>query len=74
MHAPAFTERVNTPSFEVSSSNVKVKLSPGSTTTRDVASSGIASEAAEANGQEKTRAEKTVATAAKNDLILVLIK
>ncbi|KLN43620.1 hypothetical protein AL08_00010 [Corynebacterium diphtheriae bv. gravis str. ISS 4746] len=55
MHATAFTERVNTPSFEVSSSNVKVKLSPGSTTTRDVASSGIASEAAEANGQEKNK-------------------
>ncbi|MGQ7160516.1 MULTISPECIES: hypothetical protein [Corynebacterium] len=58
MHAPAFTERVNTPSFEVSSSNVKVKLSPGSTTTRDVASSGIASEAAEANGQEKQGLKK----------------
>lgn len=48
VHAPAPIERVDTPSFGVSSSRVKVKLSPGSTSTREDDSSGITGEVAEA--------------------------
>jgi len=74
VHTPAFKERVDIPSFDVSSSSVKVKLSPGFTSARGDAPSDISVEVADASGEERARAERTVATTVQVDLVLILIK